>query len=246
MTSSLTTRTPSGLTNAAPWQTMGDAGIPDPSWALAYHNDFTTYAPADWTVTEVGGDTTQALAATEGGALLLTNTAGATDATYMQQVAAAFKLRTGKAAFFKFAGTLSEATNNTFYCGLIATSATPLSANDGLYIVKASGGKTLSLVSKVGGVSTTVAFPSSLTLADATAFELGIAVDAQSNVYAFFNPTTGNNPISTAAGAPRGYVAALYAPGLTQVLLSPSFGLLNASAAARTLSVDFITAVRER
>ena len=245
---SLTSRDPHGLTNAAPWQTMGAAGLPDPSWAHVYHNDFDTYLASDWTVSTVGAPT-EALTAADGGQLLITNSSGIADTTYFQLTKASFQLVAGKAAFFKFAGMLSDVINDVFYCGLRAASATPLSANDGLYLVKATGAATLQLVSKVGGVSTTVNLPTLEPLVNNTAFELGIMVDYLGNVAAFFNPTTGDNPISAAnaaSGASRGRVAALYAPGLTQVLLTPSFGLLNSTAVARTLQVDYITAVRNR
>lgn len=247
---SLTTRMPNGLTNAAPWQTMGAAGTSDPTWSHLYSNDFDTYAAGDWTVTSVGAGT-QALTDFDGGALLVSNTAGATDANYMQLVHGTFKLLPGKAMFFKFAGQLSDIANDTFFAGLAQKGATTAaSITDGVYISKnTSTTGALTLNSKIGGVLTSVALPVSESLVAATNFELGIAVDYLGNVAAFFNPTTGSNPISASAGATgqaRGRVASLLAPGLTQVLLSPSFGLLNASAAARTLTVDYITVSRER
>lgn len=242
---SLTSRSPNGFTNAAPWQTMGASGVPDPSWAHQYHNDFDTYNAGDFTATVVGTGT-EALAAADGGALLLTNSAGIADAIYMQLVQASFKLIPGKATFFKFAGTLSDVVNDVFYAGLIAKSATPLTANDGLFIQKPTGAATLQLVSKVGGVATTVNLPAAEAPVANVPFEVGISVDVQGNVAAYFNPTTGSNPISAAAGVARGRVASLLVPGVTQALLSPSFGLLNSTAAARSLQADYITAIRER
>lgn len=245
MSQSLTTRSPSGATNAAAHQTMGNSGMEDPTWAHQDMNDFDTYAAGDWTVTAVGtGAVTQT--SVDGGAILLSTSAGIADALYLQRPVAGFKLTAGKEAFFKFRGILSDATASVFHCGLIATSATPLAAADGVYIVKATGQTGLALVSKIGGVATSVAFPASLVLANATAFELGIHVDAQGNVEAFFNPTTGLNPIAAQAGAARGYVARLAAPSLTQVLLNPSFGLLNAAAAIKTLTVDYFVAAVNR
>lgn len=246
-----TTRMPNGVTNAAPWQTMAASGIPDPSWAHVYHNDFDTYAAGDWTVTSVGAGT-QALTDFDGGALLVSNTGGAADANYMQLKNAGFKLVGGKAAFFKFAGQLSDILNDTFFCGLAQKGATTLaSITDGIFISKDTAGTgALKLNSKIGNVNTSVLFPASAALVAATNFELGIMVDYLGNVAAFFNPTTGANPISAAAVAAgtsvRGRVATLAAPSLTAVLLTPSFGLLNASAATRTLTLDFLTVVRER
>jgi hypothetical protein len=242
---SQTTRSPDGITNAAPWQTMGNSGIPDPTWAHVYSNDFDTFLASDWTISNTGVTPTNALVAADGGTLLTTTTAGIADASYLQLVTAGFKLIVGKAVFFKFSGILSDVTNSVFHCGLIAQSATPAAAADGLYLYKATGAGTLVLRSVVGGVTTSVALPAACALVAATAFELGIEVDYLGNVNAYWNPTTGNNPINSAV-SPRGRVASLAAPGLTQVLLTPSFGLLNSTAAARTLQTDFICASRER
>lgn len=244
MTQSLTTRTPNGATNAAPWQTLAMAGQEDPTWAHQDCDDFDQRVTTNYTTSVVGTSATT-LIPFDGGAVLLSTSAGIADAIYEQRVSAGHKLNAGKDAFFKFRGVLSDVVASVFHCGLIASAAAPLAAADGLYIVKATGQAGLSLVSKVGGVSTTVAFPATALLVNAVPFELGIHVDAQGNVEAFFNPTTGSNPISAsaaAAGQARGYVARLIAPGVTQVLLTPSWGLLNAAAAIKTLTVDYFQA----
>lgn len=243
MVQSLTTRSPDGSTNAAPWQTMSESGMEDPTWAHQDYNDFDTYAAGDWSITAVG---TSAVTQTafDGGAILLSTSAGGTDALYLQRAVASHKLTAGKDAFFKFRGQLSDATACAFHAGFAIISATPAAAADRLLITKAAGATTLSLTSTVGGVSTTVALPTSIVLANATPFEIGIHVDRQGNVEAFFNPTTGSNPI--AATNYRGPVAKLTVPGVTQALLSPSFGLLNAAAAIKTLTVDYFVAAVSR
>ena len=252
MPRNLTTRMPNGVTNASPGQTLSQAGLPDPSWANIYHNDFNTFATGDWTITKTGTGTT-ALTAADGGALLLTNTTGATDAIYMQLVAAGFKPATGKEMFFKFQGTLSTITNCVFYCGFLATTTTPGSTQDAIYINKATATGALTLRSVVGGVTTTTDFPSTCALVAATQFELGIYVNEVGDVMAFFNPGTGNanqqvgpTTSGTATITARGPVAKLTAPGLTTAILNPSFGILNSNAAANTLTVDYLTAIRNR
>jgi hypothetical protein len=236
---SLTTRTPNGLTNAAPGQTMADAGMLDPTWYYDDTDDFMCYAAGFYTATVVGtGAITQT--ALDGGAVLLSTSAGAADAVYAQRVVASHKLIAGKDTFFKFRGILSDVLADVFYCGLLSTSATPLSAPDGVYLLKATGQAALSLVSKIGGVTTTVALPASNLLVNAVAFELGIHIKPNGDIAAYFNPSTGQ---STTA---RGPVARLFQPALTQVLLSPSFGLLNSAAAIKTLTVDYFVAASQR
>ena len=254
------TRTPSGSTNAAPWQTMANAGTQDPTWVHEYFNDFNTYLPSDWVVT-LTGTGTSALTPYDGGALLSTTSAGIADANYYQLAAAGFKIGstlsgTGiqpKDTFFKYNGALSDVTNCIFYAGLVAESTTPLAATDGLYIFKNTGSSLLYLISKIGGVTTTVPFPAACVPTAGVAFEVGFHVDYLGNVEAFFNPTTGDNPVGyaqAALGQSVGRVASLLqsgaSPVVTSVLLSPSFGMLNASAAARTLTTDYIVAERHR
>jgi hypothetical protein len=218
---------------------MADAGMLDPTWYYDDTDDFMCYSAGFYTTTVVGTGTI-AQAALDGGAVLLSTSAGATDAVYVQRVVASHKLTAGKDTFFKFRGILSDVLADAFYCGLIAASATPLSATDGVYLSKASGQATLSLVSKIGGVTTTVALPASNLLVNAVAFELGIQIKANGDIVAFFNPSTGQSTTS------RGPVARMTQPALTQVLLSPSFGLLNSAAAIKTLTVDYFVAASQR
>lgn len=237
MPQSTTTRMPNGLTNAAPWQTMADAGMQDPVWAHNYFDDFYRFAPADWVVTAVGTGAPTGVAY-DGGAIILTNSAGIADAIYMQKPFAIAKLTPGKDVFFKFEFLLSEITNCTVHCGMIATSATPLAAADGVYVTKAAGQTGFVLVSKIGGVATSVAFPAACVATANTEIEIGIHITKKGDIEAFFNPSTGANAPS--AGNARGPVARIVAPAITQVLLNPSFGILNTTAAARSMTVDFI------
>ena len=253
----LTTAMPNGLTNAAPWQTMGNAGTTDPTWSHRYAQDFDTFNTADWTINKVGTGTT-ALTPFQGGALLVSNTAGATDAIEMQLVNASFQVGTNpvsKACYFKFAGQMSDIANSGFYTGLVQAGATTIaSITDGVFISKdttTTGALTLHI--RKASADVNVVLPSPNTLVAATNFELGIVVDSLGNTLAFFNPTTGSNPIFAAAaasttGASRGAVAVIPAASnqLPTALLTPAFGYINASAATRTLTVDYLVVSNER
>lgn len=248
-----TTRHPNGVTNAAYNQTMADAGLPDPSWAHVYHNDFDTYAAGDWTITNTGA-ATAALQAGDGGQLLITTTTGAADASYFQLKAAGFKIAAGKEMFFKFSGILSDVTNSVFHCGLLNTTTTPQAETDGVFIRKPTGSGALQLVVAVGSSETVLALPSACVLVAATQFELGLHIDYLGNVEAYWNPGTGPQfqtlgvTSNASSGVPvaSGAVAKLAAPSLPTANLNVSFGLLNSTGAARTLAVDYVTAVKHR
>jgi hypothetical protein len=241
---SLTTRSPNGLTNAAPWQALGNFGAPDPTWAQLYATDFITYTAADWAITLVGSTPTNVPISADGGALLTTTSTGATDSSFLQLATASFKLTSGKRTFFKFAGALSDATASTFIAGLQNPDPTPLDATDGIWFSKAAAQTGFVLKSVVSGATTSVALPASCAAANGVQFELGFEVGPLGNIFAFFNPSTGANTITS--GQFRGPVASIMASPLTTALLTPSFGLQNGAAAAKTLTTDYIVAARER
>lgn len=243
---SKTTNMPNGLTNAAPWQTMGMAGVPDPTWAQIYHNDFNVFIATDLTASLTGIGTI-VLTATDGGAVVITTGAGATDANSYQVPVAGFKLTPGKKAFFKASMTLDSVTLSTVFAGLIITSATPNSAANGLFIRKAAGSSLLYLVHRVGSVETATAFPAAAIPVAATQFEVGFAVDELGTVTGFFNPTTGGDALLTnPSGFVRGPVVQMTGVTLTTALLAPTYGQINSSAVARATTLDYLVAVRER
>lgn len=237
------TNFPGGVTNAAQYQAMGQAGTPDPSWSQLYHNEFNTFVATDFTTTLVGTGTS-ALVAESGGVLLATTTAGAADANYYQLPVAGFKLEAGSQCFFKCRIKLDNATLSDVYCGLIAVSATPLAATEGLFLYKAAGAATWVLRSIVGGVTTDTPLGSANVVAANVWQELSFYVDKQQNVAVYFNPTTG--PSVPTSLQVKGYVA-VYKPtaALSTAMLTPSFGIRNSSAVARTMRVDYLTVSNE-
>jgi len=150
--------------------------------------------------------------------------------------------------FMKYVGTLSEVTNCVFYAGMLNKGTTPLSANDGVYIEKPTGQAGLLLETIIGGVVTSVAFPSYAVLVAGVQFEIGIEVDYLGNVAGYFNPGTGGPFTAGSVIAHPGRQVQIPAPlaGLSQVALSPSFGILNSTAVARTLTTDYVTVVNSR
>lgn len=247
-------RFPGGVTNSAPFQTLANAGFLDPFFYHVYANDFNEISASDFTVTDTGTNT-NALTAEDGGVLLTTTSAGASDSSYLQVPAAGFQFVpatstvAGKKSFFKTRVKISDANTSTFYAGLVATTTTPLTANDGLFFLKASGATTFILRSTVGGVSTDLAL-TGFNFANATYVELGWYFDGKTTVQAYVDNLTGYYPQSgsgaTNVGVSNKGAVAAFSPTLTTALLTPSFGLQNGAAASKTMSMDFILAARER
>lgn len=238
-----TTNFPGGVTNAAQYQAFGEAGIPDPSWSQLYHNEFNTFLATDFTTTLVGTGTS-ALAAESGGVLLATTSAASGDANFYQLPVASFQITADAQLFFKCRLKLDNATLSDVYCGLIAQSATPLAATEGLFFFKAAGAATWVLRSIVAGVTTDTPLPAASVVAANVYQELSFYKDKQGNVACFFNSTTG--PAVPSSTSVKGYCAVkTTASALSSAILTPSFGIRNSTAVARTMRVDYLTVSNE-
>ena len=229
------TRFTFGVTNVAKATALGMMGQLDPTKIHTYFNDFDTYTAANWTVTETGtaGTTTQALTAGDGGLLLLTNSAGGTDATYMQLDVASFLMATGKKAFFKTRFKVDDATNTTVQMGLVITDTSPIGATDGIYFQKDSTATAVDVYCRKDATTGSTSATGITTMADDTFIELGWYYDGRGTVYAYANDVV----------VARLDASSTYLPDAT---LNVSMGLLNASAAAHTMTVDYILAAKER
>lgn len=245
---SLTTPFPNGVTNAKLEGTMSSSGVPDPTYSHLFADDFDTFLTGVWTDTIVGSGTATVLTSGDGGQLAVVTSAGATDSLFLQRPTATFKLNSGKQMFFKFAGILSDVTNEVFLAGMCNSSTTFAGVTDGIYIQKPSGASQLNLVINVGGTAVTVPFPAACVPVAATYFEVGFMVDNLGNVAGYWNPPTGSqmllNPAAT--NQARGRVCQALVPPLTTVALAPTFGIQNSSAAAHTLDADYIVCSNER
>lgn len=246
MYSSQSTQLPGGFTNAAPHQTMSEAGTPDPSWSQMYHNDFNTFVAADLTQSGVGAPTYAAVANRGPGGILALQTSGAAgDSANVFQPVASFQLTLGKHLFFK---TRFQVTANsqadTLYAGLSASGATAIGTTDGLFFYKAPGQTGFVLRSVIGSAITDTPLPAACAIADATYLELGFHIDQAGNVEAFFNPTTGNVPVPV--GSARGRVASVQGLALTQLILAVCAGVLNGAASSSTMAIDYLTVSAER
>jgi hypothetical protein len=240
---SLTTRLPNGLTNAAPWQTLGDSGQLDPSWAYTYFDDFFSLFAAEWVFNGTGTPVLGQLNA-EGGMIKITTTAAAGDTAVLQKTPTCFKIATtgnGKATYFK-TQILTDANNGLFNVGLIGT--TPVTPIDGMFFTKADSSNQINFGMSIGGVLTTVLLPSTCIWSTGVYIELGFEVTAAGQVNIFYNPGTGANPPPT--NMARGPVASFTPAAFPTALLAPTFFMRNLSAAAQNMNIDYVFASKDR
>lgn len=225
----MTTRFPNGLTTTAQGTPLGDYILPAATKAHTFFDDFDTYLAADWTVTETGV-ATQALTNADGGRLLITNAAADDDASFSQKVGESFLFASGKKLWFDCLFQVSDATQSDIVIGLQITDTTPLAVSDGVYFIKADGATTFSLVVVKDSTATTTA--SVATAADATDLRLSY----------YYN---GNDEIKIYADGV--HVATSATTNLPDdEALTISYGIQNGEAVAKTMTLDYVFASKER
>ena len=230
----MTTHFTSGVTNVGVDSTLGKLKAPAPHKYHTYFNDFDTYLASDWTITttEDGtGSATEALADGDGGLLLLTNAAGDNDKDFLQLVKEGFKFESGKQLAFNIRFKTNDATQTDIVAGLQLTDTTPLDVTDGIFFLKADGAATISFIVEKDSTQSTLTLPNSL--ADDTFMTLGFVYDPKDQKFHVFQ----NNVLA-------GTVVSTNAPDNEELALS--FGIQNGAAAAKTLTVDYIGASKER
>lgn len=211
-----------------------------------YFNDFLTtgdYVAGDWTITttEAGANAaTEVISTSAGpnGVLVITNDDAATDADYLQNKIEAFQLIKGKKAEFEIRFKISDVVNTAFVAGLQITDTTPLDVSDGVFLRKAEDVKNLELVVCKDGSEDKVVFPDDSALVNDTWVKAGWYYDGTDRVDAYVNDMR-------VASVPADKLPTSTPLDLAE-LLAVSFGLLNSSAAAHVLSIDYIRVRTQR
>ena len=230
----MTTHFTSGVTNVGTDSTLGKLKAPAPHKYHTYFNDFDTYLASDWTITttEDGtGSATEALADGDGGLLLVTNAAGDNDHDFFQLVKEGYKYEAGKQLAFHMRFKTNDATQTDIVAGLQLTDTSPLDVTDGIFFLKADGAATISFIVEKNSTQSTLTLPNSL--ADDTFMTLGFVYDPKDQKFHVFQ----NDVLA-------GTVGSTNAPDDEE--LTVSFGIQNGAAAAKSLTVDYIGASKER
>ncbi len=224
-----TSRFTNGVTTAKSTEPMGQFILPDVTKAHVYFNDFDEYTAADWVVTEVGV-ATQALADADGGVLLVTNAAADDDSSFSQKVGESFLFQAGKKLWFEARFKVSDATQSDWVAGLQITDTTPLAVTDGVYFRKDDGDANIDFVVVKDSTATTAT--AIATNANDTYVRLSFYYNGVDEVVYFVDGVRQGSSVTT--NLPDDEVLTL------------SFGIQNGEAVAKTMSVDYILAAKER
>lgn len=231
-------RFPNGIGTVPKSNPLGLYGLPDPTEWHTYFNDFDTYTAAQWTVTVVGTGTA-ALTNLDGGALLLTNSAADNDSIQLQQASESFALTPGKRAFFKARFKVSDATQSDLVMGLCVTDTTLMGAaagagvTDGIFFSKDDGVATLDVQCQKNATTGQTRAAAISTLANDTFVTVAWAYDGKGEVTYYVNDVQLGTLTGTSAFLP-------------DTTLTPSFGIVNGEAVAKTMTLDYFFAAIER
>lgn len=250
-------RVTSGVSVDSVNQPLGSIGVVNPFFYHTFSTDFDNVDSQQLTTTLLSTGTVAVNASFDGGAALFTTAATLNDTCAVQGKSASFALIpqtstvAGKKTVFFCRVRLDDVSLGGFIAGLMPVTTTAFAPADGVYFTKATGAaNNLSLVSRVGGVSTTLAIPTAAyTLVNATDIDLAFEVTTKGDIKAFVGTgLAGYQPqAGTGSTTPtRGPVALISAPTLTAVNLTPTLGLQAGSGVARTMNADFMLASRER
>lgn len=225
---SIITNFGNGVTNRPDNDLFQAMAMLDPTRHHTYMEDFDYYLAADWVVTEVGV-ATQALADADGGVLLITNAAADNDSSFSNKVGEAWTIEASRKAYFRARLAISEVIQSEFVAGLQDLDTTPLAASDGIWFQSDDADANLDIHHAIGGVVTSDL--AIATLVDATFLTMEWYWDGISRFYYGVN------------GTPLGFLEPAN-PVTTE--LTVSFGVQNGEAVAKTMSLDYIFAAKER
>jgi hypothetical protein len=208
--------------------------MPAPAKYHVYHNDFDTYLASDWTITTTeggSGNASEALGDGDGGLLVITNDDADNDNDFLQLTKEGFKYEAGKQLAFNARFKTSDADASDVVMGLQITDTSPLDVTDGIFFLLTDGSTTLTFIVEKDSTQSTLDLPA--VMADDTFMTVGFMYDPKDQKFHVYQ----NN-------AEVGTVASTNAPDDEE--LTVSFGIQNGAAAAKVLTVDYITAMKER
>jgi hypothetical protein len=236
----MTTHFTSGVTNVVTGGTGELLKQPDPIKYHVYHEDFDKYTASDWVITTTEGGSgaaTEALGDGDGGLLVVTNDDADDDSDEFQWaggsggVIESFKYEATKGLYFKTRFKVNDATQSDFAVGLVITDTTVIDGTtDGIFFRKADGATSIELVIEKDSTETTVSCGDA---ADDTFMTLGFYYDPRIRKFSVYKD---NVKVGSAVNT--------NAPDDEE--LAVTFAIQNGAAAAKVMTLDYISAGKER
>ena len=233
-------RATSGITNVGSQNTMGQLIIPDPTSVHVLMDDFNKFNPGDWFITNVAtGATTGAMTVgdADGGILAFYPNNGDDDSTFLQfkaydHVSTAseiFTISAGKKLWFKARLKISDTGDSDFIMGLQSADTTPTTSPVDFARFKSDDGDDYLDFGIYAASASKLDDTAIATLVDDTWFTVGFYTDGARMKYYVNDAEVGETTVAFPSAA-----------------MTITFGVQNGSAAARTMSIDYVCVVKER
>lgn len=239
------TRWPNGATDQNPGGLLENLKRFNPATYHSMFDDFDSFTAANWVVTETDPAATEAVGASDGGILTLTNSAALNDLVSLQWAGgtgAALPTFTGNAAndlVFACSFAVLNALNAAFLVGFAVPDTSPIASlpTSGMFIHKPAAvlyPQGYIRQASVGQFTAQADIP----MADATFYEMAIVYTAIDGVCTFY------------IGSPGGKTASQFRvaapPTVPTSLLMPTIALQNGTAAAQSMFIDWFFAAKAR
>lgn len=238
-------RNQNGANNTRDTETFSDQYVEDRTKVHEYNNDFDEWNTANYTISNLNAGTTFTAVAGDGGIIQAITSATINSFYSAQNVRADYLMQLGYRCFFEFLLSVDSALANLI-AGLLNITATPFtggSQTDGIYLTNV--GTALSVTVAVGGVKTTVATGAVLNpgLANYLSFKAywdgGIYAAAPAGRIIWELAGAGVvAPVRGEIAAPAGF------PSATN--LTPTWGVQDSTAVARTMNIDLFSVIKDR
>lgn len=234
----LVTRFPNGICDATEDGAFAFFAGLRPSRYIKWWEDFFSFLAANWILTETAAGSTELVVSGQGGVLAITNvSAGATDEASIQwaggsaAVVTDFTFDATKDMILSTRLKVDDATNTAFIVGLGVADTTPVATlpSDGVFFNKVGASTALLANLRASSVSQTVSLGA---MADNTYVSLVFRYQALTGYWqGFLNDVL---------------IGSITAPTSPSAAMAVTIGLLNASAAAHVLSIDYLLIAQQR
>jgi hypothetical protein len=193
-------------------------------------DDFDSFQVSSWTVTKTEPSAAPTNdVAEDGGILKLANSEAVDDVLSLQKNYASFTGEPNKKVFYEARLKVNNSISTGFAVGMLAVTSTPFTASSGLYFRKLAGTSMVSAVAVAAAVETTVQLES----IGSGWFTVGYAWDGLSDeISILFN---GLSVASLPAAATP-----------VNILLTPTFAVINGASSSGELDIDYYQVVKAR
>lgn len=231
------TRFPKGISTASTsGQALTNYHSPDPAQAHTFFNDFDEFESGEWTITVTGAASAVAVANVDGGAITLTDDAGANDTVCLTKNGVSFLPDASKELWYEARVKVSDATKSQILVGITNAATVPFTLSnitDGIFFHKPAAAKLVDFYVRKDATTGSQKVASITSLTDDTFVVFGVYYDGHNNFSYYVNDIKIGTLVTTTANFP-------------DALTTPIFAVKNGEAVAKVMTADYVLVSKMR